>query len=107
MPSSRTRPRAPRSCGLRGSPARSFTIRDDAWQGYLPSSVPTGTRRTTDMRRHGRTRGDDLDAPHPLEKVIGVVSADSFEPDHGAREDRWAQNVRRDVDAKLAALRRQ
>jgi len=59
------------------------------------------------MTRHGRSHGNDLDAPHPLEKVIGAVAAESFEPDHGVREDRWAQNIRRNVDARLAALRRQ
>ena len=49
---------------------------------------------------------NDLEPTHPLEKVIQVVSADSFEDDLGGREDRWAQNVRRDLDAKLAGLRR-
>ena len=58
------------------------------------------------MAYRGRSHGDELE-PHALERVIHEASADSFEDDLGAREDRWAHEVRRDLDAKLAALRRQ
>ena len=55
-----------------------------------------------------RRRSDSNPEPtHPLERVLQEVSADSFEGDFGVREDRWAQQVRRDLDARLAGLRRQ
>jgi hypothetical protein len=41
-----------------------------------------------------------------LELLAHELSADSFEDDLGAREDRWAQNVRRNLDAQLVAMRR-
>lgn len=42
---------------------------------------------------------------HPLERVVQEVAPEYCEADLGAREDRWAQSVRRDVEAKLARLR--
>lgn len=58
------------------------------------------------MTHRSRSHSNDPEPTHPLEKVIREVSADSFEDDFGVREDRWAQKVRRDLDAKLAGLRR-
>ena len=58
------------------------------------------------MPHRSRSRSSDPEPAHPLEKVIQEVSADSFEEDFGVREDMWAQKVRRDLDAKLAGLRR-
>jgi hypothetical protein len=58
------------------------------------------------MTHRSRSRSSDLEPTHPLERVIEEVSAESFEEDFGVREDRWAQNVRRALDAKLADLRR-
>jgi hypothetical protein len=56
------------------------------------------------MSRDRSYRGN---APaHPLERVIQEVAADYCEADLGAREDGWAQDVRRDVEARLARLRR-
>ena len=59
------------------------------------------------MAHHRRSRSSDPEPAYPLERVIREASADSFEDDFGVREDRWAQKVRRDLDAKLAGLRRQ
>lgn len=61
--------------------------------------------RNTKPPRNGA--GVDFDRPHPLERLIEEVSLDSFEDDLGAREDAWAHKVRRQLDAKLASLRRQ
>ena len=58
------------------------------------------------MTHRSRSRSSDPEPAHPLEKVIQEVSADSFEEDFGVREDMWAQKVRRELDAKLAGLRR-
>jgi hypothetical protein len=58
------------------------------------------------MTHRSKSRSD-REPTHPLERVIQEVSVDSFEEDFGVREDRWAQKVRRDLDAKLAGLRRQ
>ncbi len=59
------------------------------------------------MTHRSRSRPSDPEPTHPLEKVIQEASVDSFEEDLGVREDMWAQNVRRALDAKLAGLRRQ
>jgi hypothetical protein len=58
------------------------------------------------MTRRSRSYSTDPKPTHPLEKVIQAASADSFEEDFGVREDRWAQKIRRDLDARLAGLRR-
>lgn len=58
------------------------------------------------MTHRRKSSSNDPEPTHPLEKVIQAVSADSFEEDFGVREDRWAQKVRRDMDAKVAGLRR-
>src|SRR5262245_48718276 len=57
------------------------------------------------MARGSKTPSHNPDAMHPLEQLALVLSEDSFEDDGGAREDQWARNVRRDLDAKLARLR--
>jgi hypothetical protein len=59
------------------------------------------------MAPRGKSHRHVAEPTHPLERVVEVVSADAFEGDLGLREDRWAQKVRRDLDAKLAGLRRQ
>lgn len=48
----------------------------------------------------------DSEPVHVMERLAQEVSADTFEDDLGAREDRWAQGVRRNLDTQLAALRR-
>lgn len=57
------------------------------------------------MARGNRSQSHDADAMHPLERLAEVLSEDSFEDDGGAREDRWAQNLRRSLDARLAHTR--
>ena len=59
------------------------------------------------MTHRSKSHRLDPAPPHALEKVVHVASADSFEDDSGTREDAWAHKVRRDLEAKLAALRRQ
>ena len=57
------------------------------------------------MARGKRSHSHEADVIHPLERLAWVLSEDSFEDDGGAREDQWAQNVRRSLDAKLAHMR--
>lgn len=58
------------------------------------------------MARKGPFPHDGSGQAHVMERIAQELSADSFEDDLGAREDRWAQNVRRNLDAQLVAMRR-
>ena len=58
------------------------------------------------MPQRGRSSRTS-EASHPIERVAQVIAAEPVEADFGIREDRWAQKLRRDIDSRLAAMRRQ
>lgn len=59
------------------------------------------------MKRHGKRPSSEADSPHPLETLLEHTSAESIHPQDDERANAWARGVRSQVDAQLAALRRQ